>query len=35
MRMDNIHNVTIIIEGKLSASKYIRGWPTQPKSGYY
>lgn len=35
MRMDNIKNVTIIIEGKLSASKKIRGWPTQPSSGYY
>lgn len=35
MRMDNIKNVTIVIEGKLSASKLIRGWPTQPGSGYY
>lgn len=35
MRMDRIYNVTIIIEGKLSASKLIRGWPTQPQSGYY
>ena len=35
MRMDKIYNVTIIIEGKLSASKLIRGWATQPGSGYY
>ena len=35
MRMDKIKNVTIIIEGKVSASKLIRGWATQPGSGYY
>jgi hypothetical protein len=35
MRMDRIINVSIVIEGKLSASKLIRGWPTQSKSGYY
>jgi hypothetical protein len=35
MRMNNIQNVTILIEGKLSASKLIKGWPRQDKSGYY
>jgi polygalacturonase len=35
MRMFNIKNVSIIIEGKLSASKLIKGWPTQSGSGYY
>lgn len=32
IRLENIKNVSIIIEGKLSASKNILKWPKQPKS---
>lgn len=35
IRLENIKNVSIIIEGKLSASKNILKWPKQPKSQYY
>lgn len=33
--LKNLYNVTIIIEGKLSASKNIRKWPKKPNSAAY
>jgi hypothetical protein len=32
MRMENLKNVTFIIEGRLAASKNILQWPKQPNS---
>lgn len=33
--MKNIFNVSIIIEGKMTASHSIKEWPQKPNSQYY
>lgn len=33
--ISNIHNISIIIEGKLSASKNVLKWPKKPNSAHY
>lgn len=35
IRMEHLHNVSFVIEGKLSASLNILKWPKQPNSKYY
>jgi hypothetical protein len=36
VRVENVHNITILILGKWVASKNVKHWPKQPgKSGYY
>lgn len=31
----DVHNITILVEGKLSASKFILKWPKKPNSPSY
>lgn len=35
MRLTDIHNVSFLILGKMSASKSIRHWPKKPSSNHY
>lgn len=35
MTMNNIHNVSILIEGRMAASKSILKWPKQPDGKYF
>lgn len=35
MRLQDIHNVSFLILGKMSASKSIKHWPKKPSSNYF
>lgn len=35
IRVDNVHNLTLLLYGKLIASKNVLHWPKRPSSTYY